>query len=108
MSGAGFRIDPQALAGAGGSVASCAQELGQALQGLQASITSGNPWGADEPGSLFGAAYAEVLGHALEVYASHVQQLADAAEGLATWAGTVAETDQALSARISAIAAPGA
>jgi ABC-type transporter Mla subunit MlaD len=108
VTGAGFRIDPPTLAAAGQAVAGCAQELGQALQGLQATVTSGNPWGADEPGTLFGAAYTEALGHALQVYASHAEQLGYAAEGLATWARTVTETDQAESARISAIAGPGA
>lgn len=107
MSG-GFRVDPEQLAGAASGVGQCAQSLGMSLQGLQGTVGSANPWGADEPGTVFGMVYTEVLGHALEVYASHVDLLAGAAEGLATWAGTVAEVDAEQAAVFDAIFVPGA
>lgn len=108
MSGSGFRIDPQTLESAGAVVGDCSTQLASALQGLQATVTSGNPWGGDGPGTLFGAAYTEVLSHALGVYGSHVEQLAVAADSLAMWAAAVMSVDADTQAAIDSIAVPGA
>ncbi|WP_147252679.1 hypothetical protein [Micromonospora endolithica] len=89
-----MHTEPAVLAGSAQAIAGAAVELEDGLRALDATVTSGNPWGADEPGSLFGAAYTEVLSHALQTYDSHVQQLLGAAEGLADWAGQVVEADQ--------------
>jgi hypothetical protein len=102
----GFRVDPEQLAGAATGVGQCAQSLGTSLQGLQATVTSANPWGADEPGTAFGMVYTEVLGHALEVYASHVDLLMGAADGLLTWAGTVAEVEASQAAAFDVMTIP--
>jgi hypothetical protein len=108
VTGAGFRIDPQVLASSGTSVGQCATDLAGAVQRLQATVTSSNPWGGDEPGTVFGMAYTAVLGHALEVYASHVEQLGFAAEGLSTWANTITEADSAVAESARMIAGQGA
>lgn len=100
---AGFRVDPDDLRSASAGIGSCAERLADAVQRLQVTVTSGNPWGADEPGSVFGAAYGAVLGHALEVYASHVGQLGSAAERLGVWAGTVQDADAAAARSANAI-----
>jgi hypothetical protein len=105
MSGDGFRVDPQLLGQAASVLDGCGRELASALQGLQAMVTADNPWGADEPGTVFGAAYAAVLGHALGVYASHVEQLGQAAGSLSTWAGTVVEVDSGQAEAFDALAA---
>lgn len=89
-----MHTEPEVLAGAAQSIAGVAVELESGLGALEATVTSENPWGADEPGSVFGAAYTEVLSQALEAYGSHVQLLLTAAEGLADWAQQVVETDQ--------------
>ncbi|MGN9810914.1 hypothetical protein ACTMSW_16325 [Micromonospora sp. BQ11] len=89
-----MHTEPEVLAGAAQAIAGAAVELEDGLAALSATVTSGNPWGADEPGTVFGAAYTEVLSHALETYGSHVQQLLGAAEGLADWAAQVVEADQ--------------
>ena len=102
----GFRVDLQQLAGAATGVGQCAQSLGTSLQGLQATVTSASPWGADEPGTVFGMVYTEVLGYALEVFASHVDLLRGAADGLLTWAGTVAEVDASQAVAFDAITVP--
>ncbi|MCW3841695.1 hypothetical protein ONA70_16465 [Micromonospora yasonensis] len=88
-----MHTEPEVLAGAAQAIAGVAVELETGLGALEATVTSENPWGADEPGSVFGAAYTEVLSHALETYGSHVQLLISAAEGLADWAQQVVETD---------------
>jgi hypothetical protein len=96
-------VDPAELIDAAQAIGQCAEELGNRLNALSATLTSENPWGADEPGTLFGMAYMEVLGHALEVYGSHVDQLFGAAQGLAIWASTAVEADQGNAAQLLAI-----
>ncbi|MFR9774737.1 hypothetical protein ACL02O_01605 [Micromonospora sp. MS34] len=88
-----MHTEPEVLAGSAQTIAGVAVELESGLSTLEATVTTENPWGADEPGSVFGAAYTEVLSHALETYGSHVQLLISAAEGLADWAQQVVETD---------------
>ena len=78
-----MQTEPEVLAGAAQSIAGAAVELDDGLTSLTATVTSDNPWGADEPGTVFGAVYAQVLTHALDTYGSHVQQLLTAAENLA-------------------------
>ncbi|PWR13752.1 hypothetical protein DKT69_19385 [Micromonospora sicca] len=89
-----MHTEPEVLAGAAQQIAGVAVELETGLGALEATVTTQNPWGADEPGTVFGAAYTEVLSHALETYGSHVQLLITAAEGLADWAQQVVEVDQ--------------
>jgi hypothetical protein len=98
-----MRVDPEALVGAAQAIDQCAVDLVNNLTELQGTVTTNNPWGADGPGTLFGAAYVEVLGHALDVYGSHVQQLGEAAQGLAGWAESVAQTDQGAADGFAAI-----
>jgi hypothetical protein len=88
-----MRVDPADLESVGRAIGRCADDLMTGLQQLERTVTSNSPWGADEPGSLFGMAYTEVLGHAMDVYGSHVQQLADAAQRLSAWATTTAQVD---------------
>ncbi len=89
-----MRIDPEQVAGAAQTIGGCADDLGASLDALQSTVTSGNPWGGDEPGTLFGAAYVEILDYAMQVYGSHVDLLAEAAQGLDGWAPSTAQTDQ--------------
>jgi hypothetical protein len=72
----------------------CTDSLVNSLQSLQATVTTENPWGKDEPGSLFGMAYVEVLNHALHVFASHIEQIVTAADGLASWADSLHGAEQ--------------
>ncbi len=89
-----MRVDPEQLADVAASIGRCAEDLGTSLDSLQSTVTTDNPWGADGPGTLFGLAYVEVLNHAMDVYGSHVEQLMEAAQGLAAWATSVGHVDQ--------------
>src|SRR6266496_3119279 len=89
-----MKVDPDLLASAAMSVGRCAESFGSRLDALEATVSTGNPWGKDEQGSIFGAVYAEVLGHAMDVYGSHIGQLVQAAEVLAGWAQQVWQTEQ--------------
>lgn len=98
-----IRIDPADLDSVSRSINGCAEQLMTGLQQLETTVTSRNPWGSDEPGTVFGMAYTALLGHALETLASHVQQLADAAQGLATWSSTTQRADSDTTMALQAI-----
>ncbi|MER7458132.1 hypothetical protein [Micromonospora sp. NPDC126480] len=102
-----MQTEPEVLAGAAQQIAGVAVELDDGLTALTATVTTDNPWGADEPGTVFGAAYTEVLSHALETYGSHVQQLLTAAENLAGWAREVVEADERSDALFRSIGGSG-
>jgi hypothetical protein len=89
-----MRIDPDQLANSATGIARSAETFADELDGLEATVTTGNPWGGDEAGSLFGLAYLEVLNHAMEVLGSHLGQLVEAAEGLGTMAQQTWQAEQ--------------
>jgi hypothetical protein len=89
-----MHIDPAMLGMAGTTIGQCAETMAGSLESLQATVTTDNPWGSDEPGSLFGMAYVAVLTHAIEVYASRVDQLLVAADGLTAWSASIDQTEQ--------------
>jgi uncharacterized protein YukE len=104
----GIEVDVDALHAAAASLAATGQQLGQAVSGLESTVNgSGNPWGADEPGSLFGAVYVEVLTHALDVYRSMADQLTEAAENLDLSADAHEATDIANAELFTRLELPG-
>ena len=100
----GIQVDPAALAHAGQGVASAAQDFANGLTELQSTVTTENPWGSDEAGSIFGTLYVAVLGHALESMSSHLDTLAQGAEGLVGWAQLMAETESAVTKSFTSLA----
>jgi hypothetical protein len=95
------QLDPPQVAGQAGRIEECATRLGAEVNALAATVTSGNPWGADEPGTAFGTVYTPLVGHAIEVYDSHVGQLQDAADALMTMAARMVAADQDAVRRIN-------
>jgi hypothetical protein len=75
------------------ALADCAGSLGEGLSDLQATVTTGNPWGSDGPGTMFGAIYLDILGHAIDTFASHADLLVMAAQNLAYSAEQLVEAD---------------
>lgn len=86
-------IDPDSLAGSAQALAGTADDVADGLDELQRTVTTDSPWGADEPGTIFGMAYTAVLGHAVEAYGTHVEQLVFAAEGLMQMAERMSAAD---------------
>jgi hypothetical protein len=82
------------IADGGRDVGRAAEDFGEVLRKLDQTVTTDNPWGADEPGTAFGVAYKGVLGHAMETLGSHVDLLTDSAEKLATWADNSRQAEQ--------------
>lgn len=110
MTGGVVHIDPQSLAKAGSALATIADTMASELQQLESAVTgSGNPWGADETGTIFSAIYMKVLSHAMDSLASYVEQIGYAGAGLARHARAHAEHDAAAASMIErAGASPGA
>ncbi|WP_327042749.1 WXG100 family type VII secretion target [Micromonospora ureilytica] len=78
-----LEVDVTALHSAARSIEASGERLGAEVQRLQGTVTgSASPWGGDEAGTVFGAAYTEVLQHALDVYASMADQLLSVADRL--------------------------
>jgi len=88
------REDFDSIAQGAVQVGRAADDFSDGLQQLQATVTSESPWGADEPGTVFGMAYTALLGHALETFGSHLELLVAAAEKLAVWAEQSSTTEQ--------------
>jgi hypothetical protein len=100
-----MKIDPDQLASSATAIAHTAESFADGLDGLEATVTTGNPWGGDEAGSLFGLAYLEVLNHAMDVLGSHLGQLVEAAEGLGMMAQETWQAEQENAARMDQSAA---
>lgn len=100
-----MKIDPDQLASSATSIAHSSESFADGLDGLEATVSTGNPWGGDEAGSLFGLAYVEVLNHAMDVLGSHLGLLVEAAEGLGTMAQQTWQAEQDNTARIDQSAA---
>jgi hypothetical protein len=100
----GIQVDPAALAQAGQGVGSAAQDFAGGLTELQSTVTTENPWGSDEAGSIFGALYVAVLGHALDSMSSHLDTLVQGAEGLFGWAELMDGTESAVTESFTSLA----
>lgn len=100
---AGISTDPDVLTGAAQGIGAAAEDLANRLQALSSTVTTEDPWGGDEPGTVFGTLYVAVLGHAMQAMATHLDRLAYATSGLAGWAEQLAGTEQAVTGRLDAI-----
>jgi hypothetical protein len=100
----GIQVDPAALAQGGQGIASAAQDFANGLTDLQSTVTTENPWGSDEAGSIFGTLYVAVLGHALDSMGSHLDTLAQGAEGLVGWAQLMDETESGVTKSFTSLA----
>jgi len=87
-------VEPDEVTQAAQGIERNAEEMGEGLKALEATVTSGNPWGQDEQGSLFGLAYKEILEYAIDTYDSHVGLLMDAADNLKGWAQQLRDVDE--------------
>lgn len=102
MSGSGqVDIRPESLQAAAQSLATIAEQMADDVTRLQTAVTSNNPWGGDETGTLFAGIYNAVLGHTLEALASYVEQTGYAAAGLAQNAQEAAAADQSAAGKVS-------
>ncbi|MFI7221433.1 WXG100 family type VII secretion target [Micromonospora maritima] len=104
----GIEVDVVTLRAAARTIRGGGERLTGEVQRLQGTVSgSGNPWGGDEAGTVFGMAYTEVLQHALDAYASMADQLMDVAERLDTVATDHERTDMDNAALFRGLELPG-
>jgi uncharacterized protein YukE len=97
-------VDPEALRQAGADLGQLAEQMRTELGRLQSTVTgSGNPWGGDEQGTLFGQVYGLALGKALEALDSYVEQVGYAGYGLMRQGQQDVRTDTDSAAGFNAI-----
>jgi len=101
MSGGQIDIRPDSLLAAGQTLARVAEQMADDVTHLQTAVTSGNPWGGDETGTLFSGIYNAVLGHALDSLSSYVEQTGYAAAALVQQARETAEADASAAGRVT-------
>jgi uncharacterized protein YukE len=93
---ADFRISPEALQAASQSTLKCAEDLAVATEKLRSKVLgAGSPWGADEMGTVFAAAYTECTQLGLGVLSDLGQHLAEMATSLAQMAENTQAADEA-------------
>ena len=106
MASVRVRIDPDAIAAAGSTLAAVAQRMADNVAVLEATVAGpGNPWGDDESGTVFAVAYQAVLGHALGALGAGVEQVGSAALALTVQARAIAAVDAEAGAALAAPAA---
>lgn len=95
MSGPGFQVDPSALGASGAELSRVAGEFASALRAFQAELAGfGAPWGADEIGSLIGAAHEEVAQWAFECFETAASEIDAAGFDLGDMAGAYREVEE--------------
>lgn len=82
-----MHVTPETMQADGQQLGSIAQQMNSGLGDLANTVQgAGNPWGADEQGSVFGQLYQVVLGKAFQSITSHVQQVDYAGRALSAQA----------------------
>lgn len=99
----GFEVSPQTLTAASSALTTPLSDLRQKVTDISSTTTSGNPWGADEPGSIFGGLYTAVVNHAIETVGSHADLVQYAQENLRGWAADHEQNDAAVEARFRSV-----
>jgi hypothetical protein len=95
-------IDPESLATAGSGLARIAERMAESAEQLENAVTgSGNPWGADETGTLFSGVYTVVLTQAMDALGSYVEQVGYAAMSLTLQARELVETDTSAAGKVN-------
>ena len=101
-----MHVIPETMSAAAATITQTAQDLVTSVNGLAATINgAGNPWGADEQGSIFGQLYTAVLGKAFDSIASHVEQVGYAGAALTQQAATYSEVESGAATQFRAMQA---
>jgi hypothetical protein len=94
MSSPGFQVDPSALGGSGAELSEVAAAFLRELRSFQSELAGfGSPWGADEIGSLIGAAHEEVASWAFECFQTAAEELSTAGLDLGDMATAYQEVE---------------
>lgn len=95
-------FDPDHVRQCGTKIGDRGADLSQAVGRLRADVTgAGSPWGSDEFGTVFAAAYTSVTNLALDKYEELATRLTEAGDDLRIAADDVEGTDQGNAAGIT-------
>jgi uncharacterized protein YukE len=108
MSKAGaFRVSPDSLLAAAEQTQRAADHLAAATEKLRSKVLgAGSPWGGDEMGTVFAAAYTEGTQLGLEVLGDLAQHLQDMSASLAQMSENTQATDDANAAGFNQLYSP--
>ncbi|WP_019631756.1 WXG100 family type VII secretion target [Actinomadura atramentaria] len=91
----GFEVDPSRLRASASELRAVADRLQQALSDFEATVDGfGQPWGADDIGSIIGMAHDEAFDTALDCFTTNADDLAEYAEALTQMADNYVEMEQ--------------
>ena len=91
-----FRVSPDSLLAAAQQTQRSADDLAAATEKLRSRVLGGgSPWGGDEMGTVFAAAYTQGTQLGLEVLNELAQHLAEMAASLAQMSQNTQATDEA-------------
>jgi uncharacterized protein YukE len=91
-----FRVSPESLLAAAQQTQRLAEDLAAATEKLRSRVLgAGSPWGGDEMGTMFAAAYTQGTQLGLEVLNDLAQHLAEMAGSLAQMSENTKATDEA-------------
>ena len=97
-------IDTERLPAQANALAAQGKAVGDAVRQLHAEITgAGSPWGDDETGTLFGQAYTELTGVALDAYTALADGLSGKADDVHTMANGFTDRDATSAAAMNAV-----
>ncbi|SCF08801.1 hypothetical protein GA0070607_5375 [Micromonospora coriariae] len=95
MSGNGFEVEPQTMRDAGATVSDLAGRFLDELDGFEAQMTGyGEPWGADDIGSLIGVAYTEVAAYVFDCLGLAAEEIGSAGGDLSSMADAYDRVDE--------------
>ncbi|MET8308451.1 hypothetical protein [Micromonospora sp. NPDC005173] len=95
MSGDGFEVEPQSMRDAGGTVSDVASRFLDELDGFEAQMAGyGEPWGADDIGSLIGVAYTGVAAYVFDCIGIAAEEIGSAGGDLTSMADAYDRVDE--------------
>jgi len=91
----GFRLDPEAVRGGGNGIQDSAEALRARLAAFQGELEGyGQPWGADDIGTLIGLCYQAISTVAMECYQANIEEIAGYGEGVGLMADSFEKVEQ--------------
>jgi hypothetical protein len=93
----GYDIKPGSLRAASGQLAAAAEQVSGGLSGIRDTVSGeGNPWGSDEPGTVFGQLYVAAMNTAMDVIGGYAEQLTEAGQALTAIGSAISDGDRQL------------
>jgi hypothetical protein len=97
-----LNVDPEHLRRSASGIRSSAQDLRSKLRAFQQTLTGrGEPWGADDVGSIIGILYQGAAGLAFDCLDDNISGLESHAEGVHAMAATYFQSDHSSAVEVN-------